>query len=107
MGDDWHETRNPNDADRDEAARRIVYGGENVADVAARFGVDPGTASKWAREFARARGVEYEAHGDHVSGGKWWRRTCTRCGETKDPVCFLPGFDHCRECQRRRRNGDA
>ena len=31
-------------------------------------------------------------------------RTCKRCGKTKPLVAFLPGFEHCRECQRKRRN---
>lgn len=30
-------------------------------------------------------------------------KTCKRCGQTKPLASFLPGFDHCRECQRKRR----
>ena len=31
-------------------------------------------------------------------------KTCKRCGKTKPLAAFLPGFQHCRECQRKRRN---
>ena len=32
---------------------------------------------------------------------------CPACGQDKPEEAFLPGFSHCRECQRKRRNGDA
>lgn len=34
-------------------------------------------------------------------------KTCRRCGKEKPLIEFLPGFDHCRECQRNRRNNGA
>lgn len=30
-------------------------------------------------------------------------RVCKKCGQSKPERAFLPGFSHCRECQRKRR----
>lgn len=37
---------------------------------------------------------------------RYWRR-CPACGEVKPVTAFLPGFDHCRGCQRERRLRDG
>lgn len=44
-------------------------------------------------------------HGGTVKGGRMgvWK-TCKKCGIEKPIIEFLPGFDHCRACQRARRN---
>lgn len=34
-------------------------------------------------------------------------RMCKRCGKTKPLASFLPGFAHCRECQRKRRTDEG
>ena len=44
---------------------------------------------------------------EEIKENKQNLKVCTKCGKEKPLLAFLPGFDHCRECQRERRVNDG
>lgn len=52
----------------------------------------------------RAKSKHGKNHDGTVKGGRdGVTKTCRKCGKEKPLQAFLPGFDHCRACQRERR----
>ena len=52
------------------------------------------------------RASQFKHEGVAKGGRKGVVKICTRCGREKPVLAFLPGFDHCRECPRNRRENE-
>ena len=53
-------------------------------------------------EDQKAKRRERDQTAEHAAGNAQLKK-CPACGQSKPLTAFLPGFSHCRECQRNRR----